>query len=75
VVDALGGCESDFVILLNVSEGAEERVAMTRNHHVSRSTRERCSWDVPHRFLEDTLAVTFQYHDRYADLGYFHSPN
>jgi hypothetical protein len=75
VEDALGGCESDFVILLNVSEGAEERVAMTRNHHVSRSTRERCSWDVPHRFLEDTLAVTFQHHNRNTEFGNFHPPN
>jgi hypothetical protein len=64
VVDALDSREGDFVVLLNVPQGTKERITMTRDHHVSRSTWERCGWDVAYRLSEDTLTVTFQHHDR-----------
>jgi hypothetical protein len=75
VVGAPGGGEDDFVILTDLSEGSEERIAMACNHHIPRSTGERCGWDVPHRLFENAITVTFQHHDGYADPGYFYPSN
>jgi hypothetical protein len=70
--DALGGGEGDLIILSNLSEGAKERIAMARNHHVPRSARKCCGGDVPHRLSEDVITVAFQHHHGYTDPGYFH---
>jgi hypothetical protein len=75
VIGSLGRSEDDLIILLNVLEGAEERVAMTGDHHISRSTRQGGGGEVPDRLAEDVIAIAFQYHYRYTNLGYFHSSN
>ncbi len=67
--DTGSGSNLDLIVRASVFQSAKVSIAVSRNSDISRLTRERSSFDMPHAMLKSPRCRPFQNHHRYSNPG------